>query len=340
MIALGIDPGFASLGLAAVERWRAVSGFEGRYDVSDRGNVRSWLYGGRRRNARRTEPRLLALSANSDGYPVVTLCMRCVMKTVPVHTLVAKAFLGPRPSGMEIHHRDGVKAHNMVENLAYVTDAEHQEHETRLGQHPRGERNAMVKATAESLRAALGAYAASGISLRVAAQRAGVSRTAIRLAIAGETWTSDIPAELRERCIAAAQRNGGTVGAMSRRKGKRGELELVGLANECGFQDARRGAPMQAAGGPHALPDVDGIPGLWAEAKRHGRTPIARLARELLAVDRPGFTVVLFSRDDGRGERWLATLDARELLNRQRELLDLRLEVARLRQLIPAASAT
>ncbi len=124
--------------------------------------------------------------------------------------------------------------------------------------------------------------------------------------------------------------------AKSRNKGAAGEREVVVLAVEAGFAKARRGAPMQAAAGD-ALPDVDGIPGLWAEAKRHHHVQVPRLARELLAVERPGFTSVLFSRDDGGP--WLATLDARELLHRHRELLDLRAEVLRLRRAAPATTA-
>jgi len=119
------------------------------------------------------------------------------------------------------------------------------------------------------------------------------------------------------------------VGAKSRRKGKGGELELVALALQAGFPRARRGAPMQAADG-EALADVDGIPLVWAEAKRYRRTPIARLAAQLCATERLGVTSVLFSRDDDRG--WLATLDAREFLHRHGELLRLREENLRLRQ--------
>ncbi len=124
---------------------------------------------------------------------------------------------------------------------------------------------------------------------------------------------------------------GARVSAKSRNKGAAGEREVVALAVECGFPNARRGAPMQSAGG-EALADVDGVPGLWAEVKRHHHVQVPRLARELVTVERPGFTPVLFSRDDGGP--WLATLDARELLHRHRELLDLRREVARLQ---PAA---
>jgi hypothetical protein len=107
-----------------------------------------------------------------------------------------------------------------------------------------------------------------------------------------------------------------------------GELEAVALAVEAGFPRARRAAPLQARDGEEA-PDVTGVGDLWLEAKRHRKVPVARLARELLSVERPGWTAVLVHRDDGGP--WLATLDARELLHRHRELLDLRAEVAALR---------
>jgi hypothetical protein len=119
------------------------------------------------------------------------------------------------------------------------------------------------------------------------------------------------------------------MGAKSRRKGKSGELELLALARECGFPSARRGAPMQAAGG-EALPDVDGIPTLWAEAKRYKRTPVARLLEELLAVEHPGSTSALFWRNDDR--TWRVALNAREFLHHHAKLLGLRDEVLRLHQ--------
>jgi hypothetical protein len=119
------------------------------------------------------------------------------------------------------------------------------------------------------------------------------------------------------------------MGANSRRKGASGERELVGVAIECGFPAARRGAPMQCADGD-ALSDVDRIPGLWAETKRYRRTPVSRLLRALLATPRPGYTSALFWRDDGDPE-WRVALDAPEFFHCWRELTDLRSEVAGLR---------
>lgn len=127
------------------------------------------------------------------------------------------------------------------------------------------------------------------------------------------------------------------MGAKSRRKGKSGELELVALARECGFPFARRGAPMQAGYGDDTLADVDGIPLLYAEAKRYRRTPVARLLAELLENERPGVTSALFWRDDDRP--WRVALDAREYLNRHDELLRLRSEVLFLRSALAQVPA-
>lgn len=123
------------------------------------------------------------------------------------------------------------------------------------------------------------------------------------------------------------------MGAKSRRKGKSGELELVHLAQECGFPSARRGGPIQGDG-EERLADLDGVPLLWGEGKRYKRTPVTRLLRELLKTERLGQTSVLFWRDDG-GE-WMAGLDARECLNRHAELLALRSEVVLLRAQVRA----
>lgn len=118
------------------------------------------------------------------------------------------------------------------------------------------------------------------------------------------------------------------MGKKSRTKGATGERELVALAKECGFEESIRTAPMQAGGYAEEFGDVR-IPLLYAEAKRYGRTPVTGFLAALLATERPGSTSVLFWRDNGR--QWMAGLDAREMLHRHRELLDLRAEVTRLR---------
>lgn len=91
------------------EEWRAVVGYEGAYEVSSLGRVRSldrYLADGRRRHGR---PKSLAIH---QGYPAVTLFKNREPKTIKIHALVAAAFIGPRPEGHQVNH----KGNNVVDS--------------------------------------------------------------------------------------------------------------------------------------------------------------------------------------------------------------------------------
>lgn len=81
------------------------------YLISRDGEIVS-TYGDRMRRIRWTE---------SNGYAYVTLGGRRTAYTTPVHRLVAATYLGACPDGMEVHHIDGDKLNNNVENLKYVS---------------------------------------------------------------------------------------------------------------------------------------------------------------------------------------------------------------------------
>ena len=107
----------------APERWLPVPGYEGRYDVSDLGRGRSWVSPGRR-----TQPRILKSSPTSAGYLAVSLTRGDGRKTTrTIHSLVAAAFLGPRPAGQEVRHLDGNPLNNTLGNLAYGTRSENRQ---------------------------------------------------------------------------------------------------------------------------------------------------------------------------------------------------------------------
>jgi len=95
-----------------MEDWRDVVGFEGKYQVSNTGRVKSFARG----NARVLKPGL-----TSVGYPSVVLGRG---NTNLVHSLVAEAFIGPRPAGHEVLHGDGTRDNNVLSNLRYGTRAE------------------------------------------------------------------------------------------------------------------------------------------------------------------------------------------------------------------------
>lgn len=103
------------------ERWRRVPGYEGRYEVSDQGRVRSLTWTG---GAPRPKPHYFSLKPAGSGYVTLTFQVDRVHRTFTVHRLVMAAFIGPCPDGQEVRHMNGVRADNRLENLQYGTRSE------------------------------------------------------------------------------------------------------------------------------------------------------------------------------------------------------------------------
>lgn len=112
------------------ERWLPIPGYEGRYDVSDLGRVRSWL------QCRGTPvPRILKARPGSNGY--LSFCLSKFGRQVDerLHALVLLAFVGPRPEGKQRRHRDGDQLNNTLANLTYGTKSENELDRVRHGTH-------------------------------------------------------------------------------------------------------------------------------------------------------------------------------------------------------------
>ena len=110
------------------ETWKDCVGFEGRYQVSDLGRVRSMdcSVRGRARGAtedhfRRVKGRILKPAPQASGHLTVVLGKG---NTRSVHTLVMRAFKGEPPPGHEVRHVDGTPGHNWLTNLIYGTRGE------------------------------------------------------------------------------------------------------------------------------------------------------------------------------------------------------------------------
>lgn len=113
------------------ERWVSVAGYEGLYEVSSLGNVRSVDRidcRGHRRKGRALRP-----GSTVDGYRTVVLCRNSHMNPQRVHRLCAIAFMGKPPEGIEVNHINGVKTDNRIENLEFVTKSENLQHAIRTG---------------------------------------------------------------------------------------------------------------------------------------------------------------------------------------------------------------
>jgi hypothetical protein len=109
-----------------MENWKDIPGYEGRYQVSDRGNVRSLSHRVRLvvhgvETTRHSPGRQLRPAASPLGHLTVVLGKG---NTQQVHGLVALAFIGPRPTAADVAHRDGEPGNNMPSNLRYATRSE------------------------------------------------------------------------------------------------------------------------------------------------------------------------------------------------------------------------
>lgn len=122
------------------EEWLWIPGFEGRYQASNTGRVRSWVpngAGGRRRNPTiLTEPRVLKPLLIQERYKVTLGYADGRRVNWGVHKAVAAAFYGLRPEGLETRHLNGDALDNRVENLRYGTRAENAQDRLRHGTNP------------------------------------------------------------------------------------------------------------------------------------------------------------------------------------------------------------
>lgn len=111
------------------EIWLPIHGYEGYYEVSDKGRVRSvdrtiWGEKAGTRYQRVYRGRDLVLKTNKDGYSVVCMSKENKRRYFRVHRLVLETFVGPCPEGMEVCHNNGNPADNRLTNLRYGTKSE------------------------------------------------------------------------------------------------------------------------------------------------------------------------------------------------------------------------
>lgn len=134
------------------EQWKFVAGWEAYYRVSCFGRVYS-VY----------SDSCLKPKINKYGYPVICLRVGERLEHVAIHTLVCRAFHGPKPTPFHVvHHLDGVKTNAAVNNLAWVTPAQNSRHAFDTGLMPNisvfhgnngtGSANLGAKLTADQVR--------------------------------------------------------------------------------------------------------------------------------------------------------------------------------------------
>lgn len=175
-----------------VERWLPIPGWEGLYEVSDHGRVKSLArvvthsQGG----PSRIKERILS-SAVADGYPEVCLYREGARTKRRVHMLVLETFVGPCPQWAEACHGHDDKQNNCLNNLRWDTHGRNMSDMSLNGTASRGETHTFSKLTEKdvrSIRAEYKRYSHSRSNAVELASRYGVARNTILDAVRKTLW--------------------------------------------------------------------------------------------------------------------------------------------------------
>lgn len=111
-----------------METWKEIKGYEGIYEVSNQGRVRSLDRHTTGKRNRIIKGKVLSQVENFFGYCIVYLCKDGKQKPTRVHRLVAEAFI-PNPENKPVvNHKDGNPKNNIIQNLEWCTQAENIQH--------------------------------------------------------------------------------------------------------------------------------------------------------------------------------------------------------------------
>ena len=124
--------------MPTLEQWKPVYGYEGIYEVSSHGRVRSVDRTATRSGGQvHLKGKVLRTTLSKrGGYPDVSLYAQGKRERRSVHALVAESFIGARPEGMEVCHNDGNPTNNHLDNLRYGTRSDNMLDRVRHGTNP------------------------------------------------------------------------------------------------------------------------------------------------------------------------------------------------------------
>lgn len=174
--------------------WRPVVGYEGFYEVSEFGDVRSvdrCVVSRGRRKPLRGRPMRPFLS--KAGYPRLNLCRDGETRGISIHRMVACAFILWPEGKTQVNHIDGNKRNNHVKNLEWVTGAENSHHRIDGG----FSRHNKLKLTRSDVVSAREEYL-SGVSVQTLSQKYGVSYEGMSHAISGISWKR-VPGAIKQK---------------------------------------------------------------------------------------------------------------------------------------------
>lgn len=169
------------------ETWLDIKGYEGFYQVSNLGRIRSI---DRISCGRNLKGRIIKQTKNKMDYMLCILSKEGKTSTKKVHRLVAEAFLVNTDNKPQVNHINGIKYQNNVENLEWATFSENQTHAYKNGLSisSKGESHGRSKITEDIVLEIRNFYKEKNIGYKKLGDLFGLSKSNIRSIVKRETW--------------------------------------------------------------------------------------------------------------------------------------------------------
>ena len=168
-----------------IETWKPIVGFEGNYEVSSLGRVRSLeRITKSSRGFRKFPSKLLKPIFAGTGYLVANLCVNGKKKQKHVHAMVLEAFIGSSPNGYQACHKNGIRSDARLDNLRWDTIKNNHADKRLHGTHLLGQTHGNAKLT--NAQAAEIKYSLEPRA--VTASKFGISESTVKKIRLGESW--------------------------------------------------------------------------------------------------------------------------------------------------------